>query len=138
MERASAGNVLMLRLDHDEDILESMSKAVALEKSTLMLVLGIGMIHDFEIGYFDRGRYIRKKFQEPHELLSMQGSVSVEGEPRVHVHLTVADRDHKAFGGHLMAGRAWMSNEIGFLRLEGHRSARILDPEKKVGVLRIG
>jgi hypothetical protein len=31
-----------------------------------------------------------------------------------------------------------MSNEIGFLRLEGHRSARILDPEKNVGVLRIG
>jgi predicted DNA-binding protein with PD1-like motif len=60
MERASAGNVLMLRLDHDEDILESISKAVAPEKSTLMLVLGIGMIHDFEIGYFDRGRYIRK------------------------------------------------------------------------------
>jgi len=137
VERASVGNTLMLRLDHDEDILASISKAVVSEKSTLMLVLGIGMIHDFEIGYFDNGKYVKRKLTEPHELLSMQGSVAVEGEPRVHVHLTVANKDHEAFGGHLISGKAWMSNEIGFLRLEGHRSSRVLNHEKNVGVLRI-
>lgn len=137
MERASAGNLLMLRLDHDEEVLGSISEAVAQEKSTLVLVLGIGMIHQFELGYFDRGLYIRKSFSEPFELLSMQGSVAVEGEPRVHVHVTVADKEHNAFGGHLLSGRAWMSNEIGFLRLDGHRSSRVLDPGKKVGILHI-
>jgi hypothetical protein len=32
----------MLRLDHDEDTLDSISKAVAQERSTLVLVLGSG------------------------------------------------------------------------------------------------
>jgi hypothetical protein len=95
------------------------------------------MIHDFEIGYFDNGNYIKRKFMEPHELLSMQGSVAVDGEPRVHVHLTVADKDHNAFGGHLLSGQAWMSNEICLLRMEGHRSSRVYDPDRKVGVLHI-
>jgi hypothetical protein len=137
MQIARSGPFLLVRLDHGEDILGSVAQAVRDEKSTMLVTVGLGMIHDFEIGYFDRGTYIKKHIKEPHELLAMQGSVASGGEPRIHIHVTVADTKHRAFGGHLISGRAWMSNEIGLARLEGHRSERRFDPERKVGILQV-
>lgn len=137
METASRNGIIILRLDHDEDILASVAALTNEISCTFVIVGGIGMIHDFELGYFDRGRYTRKDFREPHELLSLQGSVSSEGEPRIHIHATVADAEHEAFGGHLMKGKAWMSNEIFMAQLEGIRSVREIDPEKCVGILRL-
>jgi len=137
MQVARSGPFLMIRLDNGEDILESVKEAVREERSTMLVVTGLGMIHDFELGYFDRGTYLRKEFSDPHELLALQGSIASIGEPRIHIHATVADAEHRAFGGHLMRGRAWMSNEIGLVRLEGHTSERKLDNVLKVGVLHI-
>jgi hypothetical protein len=137
MEISRKGAVLMLRLDQDEDILGSIQEAVKNERYTLLVTTGLGMIHDFELGYFDSGKYLSKAFSEPHELLALQGSVASEGEPRIHVHATVADKGHHAFGGHLIRGKVWMSNEIGLVRLDGGFSKRTLDPKKKVAVLHI-
>lgn len=137
MQIAKSGNVVFIRLDHGEDILASLADAVREEKNTLALTTGLGMISDFEIGYFDNGNYLRKAFTEAHELLSMQGSVATEGDPRLHIHVTVADKSHSAFGGHLLRGKVWMSNEIVALRVEGLSSSRELDPVKKVGVLQL-
>ncbi len=135
MEKARSGPYLALRLDHGEDILEAIGEATEAEEGTLLVVAGLGMISDFELGYFDNGVYISKPYQGAHELLSMQGSVASTGTPRIHVHVTVADKEHKAFGGHLMRGKVWMSNEIALLRLSDVRSSRKVDPVKKVGVL---
>ena len=137
MEISRKGAVMMLRLDQDEDILGSIQEAVKNERYTLLVTTGLGMIHDFELGYFDKGKYLKKAFSEPHELLALQGSVASEGEPRIHIHATVADAKHKAFGGHLMRGKVWMSNEIGLLLLDGGFSKRVMDPGKKVGILHI-
>lgn len=137
MEFASKGNSLALRLDHGEDILHSVGQSVEEERSTISIVAGLGMISEFELGYFDEGSYIKAYFEEAHELLSMQGSVSSEGNPRIHIHVTVADRSHKAYGGHLLKGKAWMSNEIFMTRIDGLHSVREVDPEKRVGTLRL-
>ena len=137
MEVARRDSSILLRLDHGEDILGSISEVVEGEKSTLMVVAGIGMLSEFEIGYFDGGSYIKKGHEEAHELVSMQGSVSTEGTPRIHVHVVVANKEHNAVGGHLLGGKAWMSNEICLLRVECLKSQRTFDPEKQVGILRI-
>jgi len=137
MEISRKGAVMMLRLDQDEDILGSIQEAVKNERYSLLVTTGLGMIHDFELGYFNKGKYLKKAFSEPHELLALQGSVASEGEPRIHIHATVANTKHEAFGGHLMRGKAWMSNEIGLVRLEGGFSKRILDPKKRAAILHI-
>ena len=137
MQIARKENAIMIRLDHGEDILGSISVAVRQERSTLVLTTGLGMISDFEIGYFDNGSYIKKSFEEAHELLSMQGSVATDGEPRLHIHVTVANKSHSAFGGHLLRGKVWMSNEIVAVRLDGLESSRQMDPAKKVGILQL-
>lgn len=139
MEVARTDNYIMMRLNHGENILESIEEIVAEEKSTLLIVAGIGMITDFELGYFDKEKreYIRKSFNEPHELTMLQGSVASEGSPRMHIHAVVADRDHHASGGHLLKGWVWMSNEIGFLRLKGVSSKRWMEKDKGVAVLHV-
>ena len=137
MEIARKEAFVLARLEHGEDILESIKLTVKEERSTMVVVAGLGMISDFELGFFDRGNYLTQSFDDPHELLSLQGTISTEGEPRIHIHATVANKEHEAFGGHLMRGKAWMSNEIGLLRLERLISIRSMDPEKKVGILHI-
>lgn len=137
MEVARTSTAIMLRLEHGEDILASIAQVTREERSTLLLCTGLGMIHDFELGYFDRGSYVKREFLEPHELLALQGTVASSGDPRLHVHATVANTQHMAFGGHLLRGKVWMSNEIGLIKLERVFSTRKLDPEKKVGILRV-
>jgi len=137
MEVARTSVAIMLRLEHGEDILESIAHVTRDERSTLLVSTGLGMIYDFELGYFDRGNYIKKAFSEPHEILALQGTIASSGEPRIHVHATVADSGHRAFGGHLMKGKVWMSNEIGLVKLERVFSTRKMDPEKKIGILHV-
>jgi predicted DNA-binding protein with PD1-like motif len=137
MDVARKESYVFVCLEHGEDILESIKKVIKEERSTLLIVTGLGMISEFELGYFDQGNYLRKSYDEPHELLALQGSIATEGDPRIHIHATVANKQHDVFGGHLMRGKAWMSNEIGLVRLERVASVRSMDPEKKVGVLRL-
>lgn len=137
MQQSRSGQVHILRLDDGEDIIDSILKSVGDSRSTMLICTGLGMITDFELGYFDRGKYLSKSYSEPHELLSIQGAVSGYGEHRVHIHVAVADREQRMFGGHLLAGKVWMSSEIGIIRLDGVRSTREIDPEKKVAVLNL-
>lgn len=127
----------MIRLDHGDDILGSIMQSMKEERSTMVVVAGMGMISEFELGFFDNGTYLKKSYPEPHELLAMQGTISTEGDPRIHIHATVANKEHEAFGGHLMRGRTWLSNEIGLVRLERLISVRSMDPDKKVGILHL-
>jgi len=137
MEVARKDAFVLIRLEHGEDIMDSIKQTIKEERSTMIIFSGLGMISEFELGYFDRGNYLRRSYVEPHELLALQGTIATEGEPRIHIHATVANKEHDAFGGHLMRGKAWMSNEIGLVRLERLISIRSLDSEKGVGILHI-
>ncbi len=137
MQQGRSGPVHILRLDDGEDIIDSILKSARDSRSTMLICTGLGMITDFELGYFEKGEYISKSYSEPHELLSIQGVISGYGEHRVHIHVSVADREHRMFGGHLLRGKVWMANEIGILRLDGVRSTREIDPEKKVAMLNL-
>jgi len=137
MQQSKSGQVHILRLDDGEDILESILKWVGDLRSTMVICTGLGMITDFELGYFHQGEYVSKSYSEPHEILSIQGVVSGYGDHRVHIHVAVADREHRMFGGHLLRGKVWMSNEIGMLRMDGVRSTRAINPEKGVAILNL-
>lgn len=139
MEIARTEDYLLLKLEHGENIVKSIEEMIEDEKETLLVVVGIGMLTDFELGYFDREqrKYVVKSFNEPHELTALQGSVVREGNPRMHLHTVVADREQHVAGGHLLKGFAWMSNEIGFLRLKGIDSRRWMDKDKGVSILHV-
>ena len=114
MQVGVEGDILVVRLEQDEDVLGSLEK-VAAERGITSghLLSGIGMLHDFEIGYFNGKDYLKRHVTEPHELTSMQGSIaSKEGKPNFHIHVTLAGSDHNIVGGHLFKGKVNIINEI--------------------------
>jgi len=62
-EVARKGDSLALRLDHGDDILRSIGRSTEAERSTMSIVAGLGMISEFELGYFDEGNYIKAYFE---------------------------------------------------------------------------
>lgn len=102
-----------------------------------VVVAGIGMVEDPELGFFDGQRYHKRRFPGAHELVSTQGNVAMlEGEPFTHLHVSIAGRDHVALAGHLFEGAVHISHE-GCLRvLEGVALTRERDPATQLASLR--
>jgi len=109
------------------------------------LVLGgIGMLRDFELGYFDGKEYHKRTFAEPHELVSLQGTVVADGpgtpgiptsetnetgtseggNPIAHLHAVLAGPDLAPVAGHLFGGVVGVTLEVNLLPLAGSVSRR--------------
>ncbi|MBN2608704.1 MAG: DUF296 domain-containing protein [Candidatus Fermentibacteraceae bacterium] len=83
------------------------------------IVAGIGMLRDVEIGRYDGMEYEIKTVEPSSEVLSLQGNVSMkEGEPFVHLHVSLADEDMDVMGGHLFKGTVSMTIELILLELD--------------------
>ena len=114
MRYAVDGKKIFLRMDHGEDFHETL-KSVLKETGTKSAIIlgGIGMLMDFEIGWFnvEKGEYENESVSVPHELLSVQGNVSeMDGEPFAHVHVSLAGPSRSVVGGHLF--RATVCNTV--------------------------
>ncbi|MFQ5919895.1 MAG: PPC domain-containing DNA-binding protein [Thermoplasmata archaeon] len=131
MQTGQDGRWLVVKLQRGEEVLPSLEGALEARGVTSGLVLsGIGALDGLELGWFDpeAGSYVRRRFEGSHELLSLQGSVTLEADPRVHLHATVAGRNHEAIGGHLFEGRVSVLAEIGIQHLQGLRLTRRENP----------
>lgn len=79
---------------------------------------GIGMLQDFEIGFFGPTGYAKTIVSERHELLALHGSISIRGDPPLHLHVSLGRPDHTAIGGHLFRAKTAVINEIQIERFE--------------------
>jgi len=90
---------------------------------------GVGMIREFEIGFWTGKEYVSEFHEEPHELIHYGGSIaSVDGKPMFHIHGAVAGPDHRIMGGHLNRGVVAVLNEIFILKLGEVALTRKLNP----------
>ncbi|MFQ5987010.1 MAG: PPC domain-containing DNA-binding protein [Thermoplasmata archaeon] len=129
-----------MKLQRGEEVLPSLQEALRGRGITSGLVLsGIGALEGLELGWFDpeKGAYVRKRFEGSHELLSLQGSVTLEAEPPLHVHASVAGPDYAAVGGHLFAGSVSILAEISVQHLEGLRMTRKENPDTGLNELSV-
>ena len=130
---------IALKLDHGEDFYECLKKAIVdFEIRSGFILSGIGMLRDIEIGYFDGKDYHNQHLEEPHELVSLQGSISTKGEVIIHVHCSLAGPGHGLKGGHLHKGTVNVINEILIKRLDGMELSRRLNPDTGLKELQIG
>ena len=110
------GNILMVRLETGESILEKLKEAA--ESSGLLtgvILSGIGMLKEVEVGYYrDREKgYQRHYLPFPCELVSLSGNISKQEEGyNLHLHVVLIKPDGDAAGGHLLSGIACYTNEI--------------------------
>jgi uncharacterized protein len=122
------GNSVFVKLADGEDLFPSLEKAAREQGFEDGSVLwGIGMIQDFEIGFFGPEGYAKTVFSDRCELLGLHGSVSLRGDPKIHLHVTVGRPDHAALGGHLFRAKAAVVNEIHLVGFDGIRFSRRLN-----------
>jgi predicted DNA-binding protein with PD1-like motif len=131
MQTGQDGRWLVVKLERGEQVLPSLQAALEERGITSGLVLsGIGALEGLELGWFDpEGEgYVRRRLEGSHELLALQGSVTLQADPPLHLHATVAGPDYAAVGGHLFDGRVSVLAEIGIQHLEGLRMTRRRNP----------
>ncbi len=94
--------------------MESLSRwCVETDTQSAAILCGIGMLENMEIGRYNGKEYTRITESESCEILSLQGSVSMkEGKPFVHLHVSFANHDFHAIGGHLFSGTVSMTIEL--------------------------
>jgi hypothetical protein len=130
--------VWALVFDPGEEVLKPLADFAVREGLEAARIEGIGAFSSVTLGYFelDKKAYRHNRIDEQVEVVSLLGNVAMaEGGPMIHAHVVVANREGRAFGGHLLEG--WVeptlelvvTNEPAYLR-------RVLDPRTGLALLR--
>jgi hypothetical protein len=128
-----------LKLADGEDLFESL-KACAAESGirSAIVLTGIGMLKEFELGYFDGRAYRNEAHSEARELVALHGSITTEGGFVAHLHAALAGPDHGLVGGHLHKAKVCVVNEITILRIDGSAMTRVTDENTNLKLLHLG
>ena len=128
MEYRAFGDDYIIRLDPGEEIVKTLTAFVQKEGVKLGVVYGLGAADLATVCVYDLKEQVfsTKTFEEPMEISSITGNINtMDGEPYLHLHITVCDRALNAHGGHLKACRISATGELHVHKIEG-----IVDREK--------
>jgi len=70
----------------------------------------IGAVKESEFGFYDQRekKYFTMKIPEEAEILNCTGNIALkDGEPFLHAHITLADTEGRAYGGHLISAKVF-------------------------------
>lgn len=130
----------LIALDAGDEIISSLKRIADSERIGLASIQGIGAVRDAVLGYLDldQKQYLKRQFgSESMELVSLLGNMArLEGEPVVHCHVVLADREMRSFGGHLFEATATVTVEI-FMRVFEGEVSRRFDPAFGANLLAI-
>lgn len=104
MEILKAKDKYIVRIDKGEEVIESLNKFIREENIKAGSVTGIGAAGLIETGLYNTKKktYDSKTFEGDFEITNFSGNITkINGEHYLHMHITFADEDLKAYGGHL-------------------------------------
>ena len=103
-----------LRIDKDEDLFETILGWAVEHKVYCAHLSGIGALKDVELGFYHLSEksYERKLFPKEAELLSLEGNISLDEKPFLHLHAVLGDENFNAFGGHLFSAKVAVTCEV--------------------------
>ncbi|MEO5345416.1 MAG: DNA-binding protein [Magnetococcus sp. YQC-9] len=130
MREFTGGKYWQGRLPHDGDLLEVLNGFCRAHGIRAGRIEGLGAVKRACLGFYDQTRhaYDYLTFDEPLEIVQMVGNVSLkEGQPFVHVHLTLSDHAGRAIGGHLAPGTVIFAAEVLIQELIGEPLPRGCD-----------
>jgi hypothetical protein len=88
------------RLSPNQDLKKELAKYCREHNLKAAVVIsGVGSLKTAELRLADEKEKIR--FQGPFEIVSLTGTLGLQG---LHLHISIADRDGKVLGGHLLDG----------------------------------
>ncbi len=134
MEYRKFGDTFAVRIDRGEEIMESLKKLCVKENIRLAQVDALGAAEQAVIGVYQLAeqQYRREEINEFMEITSLTGNVtSMNGEPYLHLHGTLAGRDHVIHGGHVLEIRVGATCEMFVRVLEGEITR---EKDEKLGI----
>jgi predicted DNA-binding protein with PD1-like motif len=120
----------LFRLPKDADLLEALDAICRDKGVTHATITVIGALSRASLGFYlqDEHRYVSHEVDKPVEVLAGLGSVSLkEGQPFVHLHLTLSNATGAALGGHAMPGCRIFAAEAAIQTAEGPEKHRVFD-----------
>lgn len=136
--RQTGDGEYLIRLDLGEEIYSGLTEFLKKEGIRFGSLRGIGAAKDVELGYLDTEtrQYLRKKFAEEMEILSLSGNVTVkEGSPFLHLHGVFSGRTFQLQGGHFFQGT--VSGTAEFFLHGASRDAVLRRPRPELGFYEI-
>ncbi len=127
----------VVRLEKDEEIIQSLKNFARENRITGGFFFGLGVGKKLNLGYFDAHtrNYKEKEFNDEYEFTSFSGNITKSGdETIIHCHVTITDENFNAFGGHLFKGYVPATLEIIILPLSAALTRR-LDKETGLNLL---
>ncbi len=122
MEYRLFGDTYVLRLERGEEVVTSLKEFCKKEDIKLGSIDGLGACDHLEVCVYDVVNKVfhRHTFDEVMEVTNLHGNIStMDGETYLHLHITAADENLNAHGGHLSACRISATAEIFVRRLDG-------------------
>ena len=125
----------MGRLPYNSDLLKEITSFCKKNNIRLGKIEAIGALQKANIGFYDNEKsdYKINSFDRFFEIINLTGNISIkDGEPFIHAHITLADENGKAFGGHLLEGNIVFVCEVIIHVFDGDDFVR--KPDKDTGV----
>lgn len=97
-------NKVFVRIDKGEELIENLKTICKELNIKLGLITGLGATDKITISLMNTktNKYQSTEFTGDHEISSLVGNItSMNGDPYLHLHVTICNVEHKAIGGHL-------------------------------------
>ena len=130
---------LVIRLEKGEEIVQSIIDTCEEYDVKLGIITGIGAIDYVEVGYFnvEEKKYYSNEFKGNLEILSLMGNITnKDGGVYIHPHLTFADEEGNAKGGHLNKAIISATGEI-FIEKIDDNIGRVFSEEVGLNLMEI-
>ena len=101
---AKIKRIIFAKVEAEEDLMDSIIKMVRKHNIKSGFINCIGALKKFTIGFYeiDTKNYKIETFNENVELLTCMGNITYnDGEPIIHLHVSLGRRDYEVIGGHL-------------------------------------
>lgn len=96
------------RYEENEDLIEALLKFCEENKIETGIFSIIGAVKSSSFAFYDQKqkKYLQMDLDEGAEILSCTGNISMrDSTPSIHAHITLADKQGRAYGGHLVSAK---------------------------------
>ncbi|HOJ44147.1 MAG TPA: DNA-binding protein [Syntrophorhabdaceae bacterium] len=120
------------RLSKGSDLIEDIMAFLKEKDIHSGIISGIGAASKATIGYYDQVNriYKTKTFEEPLEILSIKGNISIKDHDVFpHIHGVFSRQDGSCIGGHVFGGTEVFAFEFEIIEFSGDAFIRCFDDE---------
>lgn len=133
-------DTIIVRLEKNEDVIQSIEAICKKENVTLGYVTGIGAVNHVVMGLFatEEKKYYTKQYDGDFEISALVGNITTQnGEVYSHLHITITNSvQETVYGGHLNQAIVSATAEI-FIRTLKGAVERVFDEKIGLNVMQL-